>query len=136
MTDPKTPPPTPTTPAPTPFQEARTRAQLRRPAGPRPLALAPLAQPRPTIWAVLRPRLRAGMARGQATLRLCLAPRRRGKTALGLALLTLTPLLGPTPRAVVLAGAALYLARLERRLRQRRAPHNFRWARVSAPSLR
>jgi hypothetical protein len=131
MTGPRTPPPTPTQ-----FQAARARAQLRRPPGPNPRGQVTPPQPRPSLVALLRPRLRAGVARARGTIRRWLAPKRRGRTALALTLLTLTPLLGPAPRAIALAGGALYLARLERRFSRRRAPHRFRWARGEAPSLR
>jgi hypothetical protein len=130
-----TPPPSPTKPK-TPFREARDRAQLRRPPGSRPAppTAAPHApHPHPPVGAYFRARLSAVAARGLSAIGLWLSPARRVRAAGALALLSLTPLLGPGPRALALTGGALYLTRLERRFRP---PHRGAWSTGSAPALR
>ena len=133
--NPPYPPPTPTRTK-TPFREARDRAQLRRPPGSRPVPPTAAPQARPPVWAYLRARLSAVAAQGLAAIGLWLSPARRVRTAGALALLSLTPLLGPTPRALALTGGALYLTHLERRWRQGRPLHYGAWTKGSAPTLR
>ena len=129
MAGPGTPPNPPQTTPQTPLQEARERAQRRRPPGPHPILRAPRVQARPPVWATLRARLRASAARGRTTTRLWLGPKRRGRASAALTLMALTPMLGPAPRAFALTGGALYLRHLEGRLLRRRALHHFRWVR-------